>query len=68
MGVSLDTSCDFVVIFHIYLGSVSHFCSYTLLIITIMIQLLNTNKLPHPNLPLASSFQNHNLIVKLFSY
>ena len=39
-------ACEPVVIFHIYLGSVSHFCSYTLLIITIMIQLLNTNKLP----------------------
>lgn len=37
-----------VVIFHIYLGSVSHFWSYTLLIITIMIKLLNTNQLPHP--------------------
>ena len=47
VGVSLDTSWDSVVIFHIYLGSVSHFCSYTLLIITIMTQLLNTNKLPH---------------------
>ena len=40
-------ACEPVVIFHIYLGSVSHFCSYTLLIITIMTQLLNTNKLPH---------------------